>query len=115
MRVVLHRLWTCTATFYGAFSAKVVRELARKTDFVCMPNHGSLLNTAEIERRVLVRRCLRKMLTNVGTLSGEVGAWDKGRNRSEASADRRFRTEYAPVWPRGLYLPMKGRRKINSH
>ena len=103
------------AAFYEAFSAKGARELARRTEFVYTPEHGSLLNMAEIKRRVLIGRCLRRMLPDMGILSREGGAWDKGRNRSEASADRRFRTEDAPLWSRGLYLPAKGRRKTNSH
>ncbi len=47
MRVVLHRLWTSLAAFYEAFSAKVARELARRTEYVYTPEHGSLLNRAE--------------------------------------------------------------------
>ncbi len=47
MRVVLHRLWTSSAAFYEAFSAKVARELARRTEYVYTPEHGSLLNRAE--------------------------------------------------------------------
>ena len=100
MRVVLHRLWTCTAAFYEAFSAKVVRELARRTEFVYTPEHGSLLNMPEIKRRVLVGRCLRRMLPDMGTLSGEGGAWIRGktgRRRARIGASERRTRPFGPM------------------
>ncbi len=104
IRVVLDNLSTHTAAaFYESFCAEVARKLARRIEFVYTPVHGSWLNMVEIELSVLVRQCLKRRLPDVETLSGEIEAWEKERNRLGASVDWRFTTKDARIKLRSLY------------
>jgi len=104
IRVVLDNLSTHTATaFYENFPAEQARRLARRTEFVYTPVHGSWLNMVEIEIFVLVRQCLKRRLPDVKRLEREAEVWCEERNRIGASVDWRFSTEEARIKLRSLY------------
>jgi hypothetical protein len=109
IRVVLDNLSTHTAAaFYESFSAENARKLARRIEFVYTPVHGSWLNMVEVEISVLVRQCLKRRLPDMETLSREVEAWGKERNRFGASVDWRFTTKDARIKLRSLYPSTEG-------
>ena len=109
IRLVCDNLSTHSpAAFYEAFSAEIAHRLARKIEFCYTPVvHGSWLNMAEIEISVLVRQCLERRLPDKETLRREVKAWQRERNRKEASVEWRFRTEDARIKLRSLYPSVK--------
>jgi hypothetical protein len=108
IRLVCDNLSTHSpAAFYEAFSAEIAHRLARKIEFFYTPVHGSWLNMAEIEVSVLVRQCLERRLPDIKTLCREVKAWQRERNRKEASVNWRFRTEDARIKLRSLYPTVK--------
>ncbi len=108
IRLVLDNLSTHTAAaFYEGFPPEQARHLARRIEFVYTPVHGSWLNMVEIELSVLVRQCLKRRLPDIETLSREVAAWARERNRLGASVEWRFRTEDARIKLRSLYPSMK--------
>jgi hypothetical protein len=91
VRVVLDNLNTHkAASLYEAFSPEEARRIVKKLEFHYTPKHGSWLNMAEIELSVLQRQCLNRRLADEATLVHEVGAWEKARNKKQATIDWRF-------------------------
>ena len=58
---------------------------------------------AEIEIGVLARQCLERRIPDRETLRGEVGTWQKSRNRDAMRVNWRFTTEDARIRLRSLY------------
>lgn len=52
---------------------------------------------AEVELRVLRRRCLDRRLADRANLEREVAAWTRDRNAAEATIDRRVVSADAPI------------------
>ena len=91
VRVVLDNLNTHkAASLYEAFAPEEARRIVKKLEFHYTPKHGSWLNMAEIELSVLQRQCLNRRLADEATLVHEVGAWEKERNKKQATIDWRF-------------------------
>jgi DDE superfamily endonuclease len=91
IRVVLDNLNTHKpASFYEAFPPAEARRIARKLEFHYTPKHGSWLNMAEIELRVLQQQCLDRRIPDEETLKHEIAAWEKQRNAEQATIDWRF-------------------------
>jgi hypothetical protein len=75
------------------------------------PKHGSWLNLvlsdvegmAETELSVLSQQCLDRRIPDKTTLSGEVTAWEDGRNRAGATVDWQFTTSDARIKLKKLY------------
>ena len=59
--------------------------------------HGSWLNVAECELRVLEWQCLARRLPDVETLTREVTAWEHGRNQAYVTIDGRLTTADARI------------------
>ena len=94
VRVVLDNLNTHRkASLYEAFLAEEARRIARKLEFHHTPKHGNWLNMAEIEFSVISRRCLGQRLPDEETLSREVKALERERNKARAVINWRFTTE----------------------
>ena len=67
------------------------------------PKHGSWLNMAESELGVLSNQCLDRRIPDQKSLSNEIAAWQKVRNRHHAKADWQFTTEDARIKLKHLY------------
>jgi len=77
--------------------------LRRRLEFVYTPKHGSWLNMAEIELRVVSRQCLQRRLAERDTVRREVGAWEARRNADGVTVDWRFTTADARIKLKRLY------------
>ena len=103
-RVVLDNLNTHRkASLYEAFLAEEARRIARKLEFHHTPKHEDWLNMAEIEFSVISRRCLGQRLPDEETLSREVKALERERNKARAVINWRFTTEDARTKLHRLY------------
>lgn len=67
------------------------------------PKHGSWLNMAEIEFRVLSRHCQNRRIADKATLISEVAAWEAARNAAATPVDWRFTTHDARIKLKHLY------------
>ena len=104
IRVVMDNLNTHTAgSLYEAFPPEEARRLAEKLELHYTPKHGSWLNIAEIELRVLTVQCLNRRIPDVATLRREVHAWEIERNASGAHVDWQFTSDDARIHLKRLY------------
>ena len=104
IRVVLDNLNTHkAASLYEAFEPEEARRIVKKLEFHYTPKHGSWLNMAEIELSVLQRQCLNRRLADEATLVHEVEAWEKERNKKQATIDWRFSVTEAREKLKRLY------------
>jgi transposase len=102
--LVLDNLNTHTpASLYEAFAPAEAKRLADKLEIHYTPKHGSWLNMAEIELSVLARQCLAERIPNKETLTEQVSAWEKERNRHDVRVNWRFTTADARIKLKRLY------------
>jgi hypothetical protein len=78
------------ASLYEAFEPAEARRIARQLELQYTPKHGSWLNMAEIELRVLQQQCLDRRIPDEATLTCEIAAWEAQRNAEQATIDWRF-------------------------
>ena len=92
-----------TASLYEAFPPAEARQLAKRLEIIHTPKHGSWLNIAEIELSALTRQCLNRRIAAKQTLAREVRAWEKQRNKNQATVDWQFKTVDARIKLKRLY------------
>jgi intein-encoded DNA endonuclease-like protein len=92
-----------TASLYTTFLREEARRLAERLEIHYTPEHGSWLNTAEIELSVLKRQCLAERIACTTKMRSEVRAWNLERNNRQTNVDRQFRTEDARIKLKRLY------------
>ncbi len=90
-------------SLYEAFPPAQARRLADRLEIHHTPTHGSWLNVAEIELRVLSGQCLERRIPDRATLQAQVDAWAARRNRAGGTVDWRFTTEDARIKLKRLY------------
>jgi hypothetical protein len=90
-------------SLYEAFEPAEARRLAEKLEIHYTPKHGSWLNMSEIEIGVLSRQCLSKYIESKERMIAEVAAWERQRNKANATVDWQFRTADARVKLKKLY------------
>jgi hypothetical protein len=106
VRVVLDNLNTHTpASLYKAFEPEEARRLLRGLQFHHTPKHASWLNQVEIELSALCRQCLSRRIPDESTLKKESGAWQRERNKQEATISWRFTAPDAREKLKRLYPP----------
>jgi hypothetical protein len=106
VRVVLDNLNTHTpAALYKAFEPEEARRLSRRLEFHHTPKHASWLNQVEIELSVLCRQCLSCRISDESTLKNESTAWQRERNKREATVSWRFSAPDAREKLKRLYPP----------
>jgi hypothetical protein len=106
VRVVLDNLNTHTpASLYKAFEPEEARRLSRRLEFHHTPKHASWLNQVEIELSVLCRQCLSCRISDESTLKNESTAWQRERNKREATVSWRFSAPDAREKLKRLYPP----------
>ena len=105
IRLVLDNLNTHSpASFYKAFPPEEARRLIKRLEFHYTPKHGSWLNIAEIELRVLSVQCLGRRIADKETLTREVAAWEQPRNDNhDAKVDWQFSIDNARIKLKRLY------------
>jgi hypothetical protein len=89
--------------FYETFNPEEAKRLIDRFEFVNTPKHGSWLNMAEIELRILNSQCLRRDFATIEEVRREVTAWQKNRNTKECKIKWQFSTDDARIKLRRLY------------
>jgi len=108
IRLVMDNLNTHTiGSLYETFPPEEARRIAEKLEIHYTPKHGSWLNVAEIELRVLTVQCLNRRIADSETLCREVRAWETSRNNSDATVDWQFTADDARVHLKQLYPRIK--------
>jgi hypothetical protein len=102
--LVMDNLNTHTgASLYDTFTPAEARSLLSRLEFHYTPKHGSWLNIAEIELRVLTGQCLNRRIPDKQFLQEEVFHWQNQRNHENAQVNWRFTTEDARIKLKRLY------------
>ncbi len=91
------------AALYETFEPAEAKRILAKLDIHYTPKHGSWLNMAEIELRVLNGQCLNRRMGTIGLVDREVTAWVAERDARHASVDWRFTTAEARIKLKRLY------------
>jgi len=91
------------ASLYEAFPPAEAKRLWDKLEIHHTPKHGSWLNMAEIELRVLGRQCLNRRFPDRAMLETEVAAWVAARNSEAVTINWQFTTTQARVKLARLY------------
>ena len=91
------------ASLYQAFPAAEARRLVERFEWRYTPKHGSWLNLAESELRVLSSQCLNRRIPDKQILVEEVAAWEQHRNANHAKANWHFTTPDARIKLKHLY------------
>ncbi len=90
-------------SLYETFRPKKARALLDRFEFVYTPKHGSWLNMAEIELRMLMGQCLGRRIDTITEVRRQASAWEKERNNKEAVINWRFSTDDARIKLKRLY------------
>jgi hypothetical protein len=91
------------ASLYEAFAPAEARRLLDKIEFHYTPKHGSWLNMAETEIRIMNGQCLDRRLDSQGKIAAEVAAWEDKRNSRQARIHWTFTLAVARQKLRKLY------------
>jgi len=91
------------ASLYETFEPQEARRLLDRLEIHHTPKHGSWLNIAEIELRVLTQQCLNRRIGERNLLDRETQAWQNQRNSAQVKVDWRFQTEDARIKLKRLY------------
>lgn len=77
-------------SFYEAFSEEEAKHILDKIELHYTPKHASWLNAAEVEINVMDIECTGRRIGDMGTLTHEVDAWTKRRNKQEKKIEWKF-------------------------
>jgi len=91
------------ASRYEAFPPEQARRLAERFEVHHTPKHGSWLNVAEIELRVLARQCLDRRIASQDELLRQLEPWEVERNDRAVGVNWRFTTADARIRLKRLY------------
>jgi len=89
--------------FYETFKPQEAKRLIDRFEFIYTPKHGSWLNTAEIEFRILNSQCLNRHIATIEEIKQEVKAWQEHRNNKNSKINWQFSTADARIKLRRLY------------
>ena len=104
VRLVMDNLNTHSlGSLYEAFEPAEARRLASRLEIHYTPKHGSWLNIAEIELRVMSQQCLDRRIPERAQLQHQVSAWQKRRNEANAEVRWQFTTDDARIKLEHLY------------
>jgi len=91
------------ASLYEAFPPERARRLLGKIEWHYTPKHGSWLNMAETEIRIMNGQCLDRRMDSQSLIAKEVAAWERKRNEVEAHIHWTFTLAAARRKLRKLY------------
>ncbi len=83
------------SSFYENFSPKKAFKIMKKFNMVYTPKKASWLNMAEIEFSALSKQCLDRRIKDMKTMTKEVEAWGKKRNKDKVKINWQFTKEKA--------------------
>jgi len=91
-------------SLYETFPPEEARRLLDRLEFHPTPKHGSWLDMAEIELRILQSQCLNRRIDNAAEVRREVEAWEQDRNARQCRIHWTFsiptaRTKMKKVYP----------------
>lgn len=91
------------ASLYEAFPPQVARRLLDRIEWHYTPKHGSWVNMAETEIRIMNGQCLDRRLDSQSIIAREVAAWEAKRNTQQARIHWTFTLATARRKLRKLY------------
>jgi hypothetical protein len=91
------------ASLYEAFAPAEARRILDKIEWHYTPKHGSWVNMAETEIRIMNGQCLDRRLDSQERIAQEVAAWERKRNAREARIHWTFTLAAARLKLRKLY------------
>jgi hypothetical protein len=91
------------ASLYEAFSPAHARRILDKIEWHHTPKHGSWLNMAETEIRIMNGQCLDRRMDCQAKIATEVASWEAKRNAQEARIHWTFALAAARRKLRKLY------------
>jgi hypothetical protein len=91
------------ASLYQAFPPAEARRLLDRIEFHYTPKHGSWVNMAETEIRIMNGQCLDRRLESQEAITQEVACWEARRNTQEARIHWTFTLAAARRKLRKLY------------
>lgn len=92
-----------TAALYETYPPQEAKRIRDRFEFVYTPKHGSWLNMAEIELRVLMGQCLKRRIDNMKKMKSELSAWQDYRNNKKATINWQFTNHDARIKLKKLY------------
>lgn len=102
--LVMDNLKTHVASaLYETYAPKEAKRLWDRFEFIYTPKHGSWLNMAEIELRILNGQCLNRHIGTKSEVEKEVYAWEKARNNMKSKINWQFTTRDARIKLKRLY------------
>ncbi len=100
--LVMDNLKTHVASaLYETFAPKDANRIWDRFEFIY--THGSWLNMAEIELRILNGQCLNRHISTKKEVQVETIAWQNSRNRMKSSINWQFTTKDARIKLKRLY------------
>jgi hypothetical protein len=96
------------ASLYEAFAPAEARRLLDRIEFHYTPKHGSWVNMAETEIRIMNGQCLDRRLDSQSAIATEVAAWEARRNAEQARIHWTFTLAAARQKLRKLYPSIEG-------
>ena len=96
------------ASLYEAFAPAEARRLLDKIEWHYTPKHGSWVNMAETEIRIMNQQCLDRRLDSQDKIAAAVAAWEAKRNAREARIHWTFTLAAARQKLRRLYPSNEG-------
>jgi hypothetical protein len=96
------------ASLYEAFAPAEARRILDKIEWHYTPKHGSWVNMAETEIRIMNGQCLDRRLDSQERIDREVAAWEKRRNACKARIHWTFTLAAARLKLRKLYPSNEG-------
>jgi len=102
--LVMDNLNTHTpGALYEAFPPAEAKKLWDRFEFIYTPKHGSWLNMAEIELRILNGQCLNRRMDTIEEVAQQTRAWEAARTRQSKKINWQFTTEDARIKLKRLY------------
>jgi len=89
--------------FYETFEPEEAKRLIDRFEFINTPRHGSWLNMAEIELRILNSQCLNRHIATIDEMAQEVKAWQEHSNNKKRTINWQFTNTDARIKLKRLY------------
>ena len=96
------------ASLYETFPPEEARRLLDRLEIHPTPKHGSWLDMAELELRIMNRQCLDRRLDEAAVVRREVGIWEGDRNKRGCRIHWTSTLAAARLKPKKLYPSIEG-------